>query len=1041
MVGMKKIAAFIMAGAIVVSGISVPATVRAESIPIRENISDTPASGNIIIGVEGYDYTSAQKELLDMVNAVRKKACDEGDPDPRDTSRKLTSSDYVPIKLGVNCTKAAILRAAEGAVYLGHTRPNGGSWFQILNHYNSSSGSGGENLAWGSDNASRIQGWIDERAAWIDPSVSGQTGHYESLINPKFKYTGMATFNPTNDNAPYNWACTSGEYASSDTELTSYEEAQNKLVLQKMEVKIDNVTETELSGDSALYVGDKGSMSMLVSVTYSGVRDNTTTGCKVYTPGKWKSTDTSVLTVDEDTGSITAKGVGSAKVSCTVTSGDKSISAEKEVVVLPNGVTVEELVNPETITINTGTKPDMPKTVKALLSNGETINVGVTWEDIPNDYNNSKSYSYYQETTFDVKGTFQSYEVYQPIHVIPQIDYFVLEKDTVTVDCGTKPTYPKATYIYLTNHVYYSNETLTWNDNEAYKNRSGGEYEVEGTFSFNKTKKAKVTLIVNPMAKKSVKVSTDDITVVSGHKPVLPKAHVIWADDEETDEEIAWVEDDDFNNGYNKEAGYTYTVSGSYGGEDYSVKVNVVDCFHKSLTTHEAKAATCEENGNILYYSCDDCGSLFLDSQASTEISLKDTVLNKTGHSFGTAEYTWSETSPVVCTAAIACVNDGCTKTISEKAKPTGVEVEPPTCTEKGKTKYTAAFTDEHFTAQSKIYEDIEALGHDYDTPEYIWSEDGSSCEATRVCKNDTTHIEKENAVITSKVKREATCIRKGATEYTATFTNKAFNTQSKVIEDIPLGTHKGGTATCIAKAVCEECGEEYGDIAPDNHVNCSVKNAKEDIILTDNTTGTGYVVISTDDNTPALAYDGPGKVTGTVIVPDKITVDGESYKVTVISQEAFKGEEALTAVKIGDNIETIEDGAFENCSNLKTVTLGKNVKTIGESAFNGCSKLKEIKIGDKVTSIEECAFKGCTSLKKITIPAKVKKIGDNAFANTKSLKTILIKSRKLTTKTISSKAFKGIGKKVTIKVPKSKRKAYKKLFVKKGLSKKVKIK
>ena len=30
--------------------------------------------------------------------------------------------------------------------------------------------------------------------------------------------------------------------------------------------------------------------------------------------------------------------------------------------------------------------------------------------------------------------------------------------------------------------------------------------------------------------------------------------------------------------------------------------------------------------------------------------------------------------------------------------------------------------------------------------------------------------------------------------------------------------THNGGEATCVAKAVCETCGEEYGDIAPDAH-------------------------------------------------------------------------------------------------------------------------------------------------------------------------------------------------------------------------------
>ena len=29
-----------------------------------------------------------------------------------------------------------------------------------------------------------------------------------------------------------------------------------------------------------------------------------------------------------------------------------------------------------------------------------------------------------------------------------------------------------------------------------------------------------------------------------------------------------------------------------------------------------------------------------------------------------------------------------------------------------------------------------------------------------------------------------------------------------------------GGTATCTAKAVCQVCGQPYGDLDPDNHIN-----------------------------------------------------------------------------------------------------------------------------------------------------------------------------------------------------------------------------
>ena len=81
------------------------------------------------------------------------------------------------------------------------------------------------------------------------------------------------------------------------------------------------------------------------------------------------------------------------------------------------------------------------------------------------------------------------------------------------------------------------------------------------------------------------------------------------------------------------------------------------------------------------------------------------------------------------------------------------------------------------------------------------------------------------------------------------------------------------------------------------------------------------------------------------------------------------------------------------------------------------------------------------TKATKIVIPSNVKKLGKNLFKNLKKLKTIEIKSTKLTKKTIDKKTFAGLNKKATIKVPKKKLKAYKKLFKTKGLNKKIKVK
>lgn len=91
-----------------------------------------------------------------------------------------------------------------------------------------------------------------------------------------------------------------------------------------------------------------------------------------------------------------------------------------------------------------------------------------------------------------------------------------------------------------------------------------------------------------------------------------------------------------------------------------------------------------------------------------------------------------------------------------------------------------------------------------------------------------------------------------------------------------------------------------------------------------------------------------------------------------------------------------------------------------------------------KVTSIAKSAFKNNTKLTKVTIGKNVTNINKEAFSGAKKLRVINIKTTKLTS--IGSSAFKGIKGDVTITVPKSKYKAYKKLLTGKGLKAKVKI-
>lgn len=126
--------------------------------------------------------------------------------------------------------------------------------------------------------------------------------------------------------------------------------------------------------------------------------------------------------------------------------------------------------------------------------------------------------------------------------------------------------------------------------------------------------------------------------------------------------------------------------------------------------------------------------------------------------------------------------------------------------------------------------------------------------------------------------------------------------------------------------------------------------------------------------------YGISSKTKKTINIPATITYAGITYKVTGIANQAFKNNNKLTSVTIGNNIKTIGNYAFYKCKNLKKITIGTGLTTIGKHAF--CY-----------------AKKGCT----ITIKSK----------NLKTSKTALNHGTK----------------NMVIKVPKSKLSAYKKLF------------
>ncbi|MBC5688495.1 leucine-rich repeat domain-containing protein [Mediterraneibacter sp. NSJ-55] len=110
-----------------------------------------------------------------------------------------------------------------------------------------------------------------------------------------------------------------------------------------------------------------------------------------------------------------------------------------------------------------------------------------------------------------------------------------------------------------------------------------------------------------------------------------------------------------------------------------------------SLTDYvEAKAPACEEDGNAAYWRCADCRNYFLDADGKTETDEEGTVVEAIGHAWGGPVWNWSDDGKTA-TAAFICKNDANhiqTPEVSITSRTT-----QPTCTEDGKTVFTASVT------------------------------------------------------------------------------------------------------------------------------------------------------------------------------------------------------------------------------------------------------------------------------------------------------------------------------------------------------------
>lgn len=446
----------------------------------------------------------------------------------------------------------------------------------------------------------------------------------------------------------------------------------------------------------------------------------------------------------------------------------------------------------------------------------------------------------------------------------------------------------------------------------------------------------------------------------------------------------------------------------------FAAQIDPADCDHEFGYWHYTVKPTCTTEGKGDMY-CPDCGS----------IVEKDVTIKPLGHRFGNAT-TRDGNFYLVCERC--GVEEKQTLTADPATCPHNEDDiviyndHSATCTEDGYTGDT--YCTACGTLLEKGFEDEAAYGHD-------WEEDSKACQLPTctepgkdfyVCRECGAREERETQPIGHSWEKTkvtpATCTEDGKTVYTCSTCDE---TKEEVTEkatghkwnDGEVTTAPTTTSTGVKTFTCLTCGEtKTEEIAklpeeskPSKPADSTTEGKKDDTQpSTDKKEDTKPSTDKKEDTQPSTDK----KDSTTVINPTKpakkavkvgtkFVVAGQTYKVTKAGKEV-----SFIAAK----------------KNAKKVSIPATVKSKG--------------VTYKVTSIAAKAVKSNKKVTSITIGENVSKIANNAFYKCPNAKTVTIKSTKLTSKTASKKAFKGLNKKLVIKVPKKVKKTYGKIF--KGL-------
>lgn len=419
------------------------------------------------------------------------------------------------------------------------------------------------------------------------------------------------------------------------------------------------------------------------------------------------------------------------------------------------------------------------------------------------------------------------------------------------------------------------------------------------------------------------------------------------------------------------------------------------------LVEVKAVAATCESAGNINYWQCTTCDKVFADNLAQAEITLNDTIIAPLSHNWEISVLTVPscETNGLI---TFVCKND----------------------------------TTHTYT------ETIDALGHDYNQDNAVWSWDGyAKASVTLTCLRDNRHtVTVEVTNIVSETILQQSCTTNGIKTYKASvlFENYTYtDILTEVLEPLNHDWDEGVITTlpdCDVEGIRTVTCKNDSSHTYTETVAALQHDWDKGVVTTPPTCETEGVLTFTCKNNSNHTYTVATEKLEHVFDSDWYHDDGYHWKICVnckndiqelhtvdsnfmctvcnvqfnfsagLLMELKEGYYAVAGAGTTVNnatvvipetynglpVKEINDGAF-SFSNMKNITIPDSITKIGNEAFMACRLLQYVSLPKNLTEISDSMFYQCVELLIVELPSTVTTIGYRAFATCTSLVTINI--------------------------------------------------